>query len=159
MQPGHIRLPINSFSWLLWRRLVISRGLWHGYLVPDVFSQCFWHLERGERWDELALAAFTTAPLHASSRAVFGTRQRKEKTNPRKCILFRFFFRYLAHICGRRPLVQKETIRLYGHLLEDISMCSAAGATRWVTVHVRPGKENTHASPDACNNLVANAAV
>lgn len=91
MQPGHIRLPINSFSWLLRGRLGISRGLWHGYLVSDVFSQRFWHPERGERWDELALAAFTTTPLHASSGAVFGTRQRKEKTNPRQCILFRCF--------------------------------------------------------------------
>lgn len=30
------------------------------------------------RWDELAPAAFTAAPLHTSSRAVFGTRRRKE---------------------------------------------------------------------------------
>lgn len=55
--------------------------------------------------------------------------------------------------------MQKETIRLYGHLLEDISMCSAAGATRWVPVHVRPGKENTHAPPDTCAYLVTNTAV
>lgn len=48
VQPGQIRRPINSFSWLLWGKLAVSRGLWHAYLVPDVFCQRFWHLEKGE---------------------------------------------------------------------------------------------------------------
>lgn len=56
-------------------------------------------------------------------------------------------------------LVQKETIRLYGHLLEDIGMCSAAGATLWVTVHVWPGEENTRPSLDTCTCFVTNPSV
>lgn len=75
------------------------------------------------------------APPHASFRVVFGTRRTKKKQIQGNASYF-VIFRSLAHICGQRLLVQKETIRLYGHLLEDIGMCSAAGATRWVTVHV-----------------------
>lgn len=45
---GWITLPINSFSWLLCGILATSKGLWHCYLVPDVFCQHFCHLVRGE---------------------------------------------------------------------------------------------------------------
>lgn len=45
---GWLTLPVNSFSWFLWGKLSPSRGLWHWYLVPDVFCQRFCHLVRSE---------------------------------------------------------------------------------------------------------------
>lgn len=93
----------------------------------------------------------------ASSGAVLG--QSEEKKTSEENATYFIIFSYLAQICEQRLHVQKEMIRLYGHLLEDIGMCSAAGATPGVTVRVRLGEENTRSSLETCTCLATNPSV
>lgn len=81
VQPGQIKMPINYFSWILWGNFAISKGLWHGYLVPHVFFQHSWHLERGEhKGGGMSWPWQPSPPLTcASSGAVLGQSEEKKK--------------------------------------------------------------------------------
>lgn len=58
-------------------------------------------------------------------------------------------FMCLARFCGQRPLAERKTIRLYGHLLEDVGICSVPGPPVGCCVRGIPTQPSLGTQPEA----------